>query len=136
MSPSSLFTVQIDDIRKSELELSPRRTNMNGLGHIVYISSILCFHFYTRMFIPELPLIILKNIVYCLHNQFIVCKQETFRTLSLGLFQKYSRPPWEGTFFSTPLPIINNFHLTLPPTITHFIVLQLPIFFFIRSTTH
>ena len=44
-------------------------------------------------------------------------------------------PPWEGTFFSTPLPIINNFHLTLPPTITHFIVLRRPIFLFIRSTT-
>ena len=45
-------------------------------------------------------------------------------------------PPSEGTFFSTLLPIINNFRLTLPPTITHFIVLRQPIFSFIRSTTH
>ena len=48
----------------------------------------------------------------------------------------FASPPGKALFFSTPLPIINNFHLTLPPTITHFIVLRRPIFFFIRSTAH
>ena len=50
--------------------------------------------------------------------------------------EMFASPPGKALFFSTPLPIINDFHLTLPPTITHFIVLRRPIFLFIRSTTH
>ena len=84
---------------------------------------------------------ILKHLrVLSRFTDYIFFKSRHLQTLALVLHKGCSRnvriPPWEGTFFSTPLPIINNFHLTLPPTITHFIVLRRPTFFFIRSTTH